>query len=246
MIGVNIHLVDDETNNILSTMMFTLSPLESKLSLAAIRTGVMGAFKAHCNSSSPVISKNSVSEWPMLKSSEVYTSIECIKVNSPSEHFSTYQKFIENLKSYDSLMFVQVQGQDTLGISLLDNWIVEDDATSAEDVIQTQRRKTEGITDSEDSQQTSAFSVVNNGKEETASLDLCLVKGYLMPAPTFRVTVRGSRTAKDLRGKEFTMYDIFVKQGSLVSFILIYLDHFNQLQTGMVCGAPLLGLCDFE
>lgn len=247
MIEVNVHLVDDTSKSILCSTKITLSPHESKLSLSAIRTGIIGIYKAHALSLSALslsasgISKSNVDEWPKLKSTEEYSLIDKVIVKTSADNLESFQQYMEALKNPDSLMFVQVQGEDVMGLSLYDNWCCDDDTTTTEDVAHGLRTAaaahvTDPVTDpvpptdstkpqkllstptptpSTTSSNTSTATTTTADKEKT-TVDFCLAKGFLMPAPTLRVTIRASRTAKDLNGKSFTMYNIFVKQGSLV------------------------------
>jgi hypothetical protein len=237
MIEVNVHLVDETSKSILSSTSVKLSPIESKLSLSAIRTGVIGIFKSYASSlSSTGVSKKSVDEWPKLKSSEDFSSIDNAVVQSSAANLQTFQEYMTALKNLDSLMFVQTQGQDVIGLSQYENWYCDDDHTTTEDVAHhILHRSTASPHDSVEepprkpsttataaSTATATATSASYGDTTCITIDLCLAKGFLMPAPTLRVSLRASRSAKDLHGKTFTMYNIFVKQGSLVCYVLLF------------------------
>ena len=267
MIEVNVHLVNEASKSIICSTSFTLSPLESKLSLSAIRTGIIGIFNTHSLSLSDLslstsgLSKKSIDQWPKLKSTEDYSSIDKVVTKTSADNLEIFQQYMRTLKNPDSLMFVPCQGADVMCLSLYDNWCCDDDTTTTEDValallhrgIKTHAPDSEENSDSvppTDSLKsksllssptatattTTASTTSTNGADTSLGapiiVDFCLAKGFLMPAPTFRVTIRASRTAKDLGGKSFTMYNIFVKQGSLVRPCVVW--------CGGVCGVVFI------
>jgi len=217
MVEINIYLVDEKSKCVLASANIKLSPMESKLSLSVIKIGVLGVFRAYAGTSgdNAFISKKNLESWPELKNSGEFADLDTITVTSSSENFPKFQEYLQTLKNPDSLMFVRVQGSNITGLSLHDNWCCEEDSTTPEDVCgsaasrstDTSATSIEAIPESLDIQQ------------HSDCYDFCLAKGFLMPAPTLKVTIRASRLAKDMHGKSFTMYNIFVKQGTLEWFV---------------------------
>jgi hypothetical protein len=258
-IEVNVHLFDETSKNIISSTTVKLSPIESKFSLSAIRTGVIGIFKAHAKSSSSSgsaaaavsngdIFKKDIIEWPKTQegiSSNEYSSSGNVVVNTPSLHWQALMQYMGTLKNPDSLIFVQVQGLDVIAsLNWYENWHCEDDSITTAEVVQameTHRPMAAASDIAIGSGVSGGLSDNGGGPNETKAaasaplsssnvsasngficptVDFCLAKGFLMPAPTLRVSIRASRTVTDLHGKSFTMYNIFVKQGSLVCLLI--------------------------
>lgn len=160
--------------------------------------------------------KKDIKEWSSLAPQEAVAGEEeeygvkdpfsFITLDIPISRLEDLRNFMSSLKTPDALMFVQANGKGALSLSQYENWYSEDDSLTIEDALlaATMPSKTDDL----------ASLDLSHGREP-GTFDLCLAKGYLMPAPTLRVTIRESRTAADLKGKNFTMYNIFVKQGSL-------------------------------
>jgi hypothetical protein len=214
VVAIKVHLVDEISKVILATLSVKLSPMESKLSLSAIRTGVTGIFREYSVCLSPTgISKKSVDKWPMLKCSNDYQAIDNAVVTISPDCLEKFQEYMKSLKNIDSLMFVHVQGPNAMELSLYENWLCDDESTTVEDSLGSSAPVTNGHS-RESTHATTSHGI--EGKNQSTSIEFCLAKGFLMPAPSLKITIRASRVAKDLHGKSFTMYNIFVKQGNLV------------------------------
>jgi hypothetical protein len=144
-----------------------------------------------------------------------------------SNLFTNLHNFFSSVRHEDSLMFVQ--GTDLRDLDLYSNWIRDDDKISFHDLLvtttttTTSTRTSHHLSPSSTEEDDDRKSGVEGGGDGCSGvgfhlpsvLSLILAHGYEMPAPNIRVLLQQTRTATDMYGKDYTVYNMVVIQGKL-------------------------------
>lgn len=151
------------------------------------------------------ISRNSLKSWqnlilqdPLLNENQSMMTILLSDIQQLQIYFQT-------VKNHENLMFVC--GDDPQDLDIYSNWINDEDNPNR------------SLTDTLDS--ISRSNKLNSDDYDHTDVPLpltasfILAHGYEMPAPNIRVLLQQTRTATDMYGKNYTVYNMVVIQGKL-------------------------------
>ena len=139
------------------------------------------------------INKDSLKSYQRYKSNQ----ISLIIINF--QNLNLLELYISKIKTFEGLIFVL--GNDIRDFCLYENWIRDDDSLTILELKNQLERSQKLIGD--------------NIYQQNSQLSLILAYGYEMPAPSIRVVLQQTRTAIDMYGKSYTIYNMIIRQGKL-------------------------------